>query len=386
MGFVFGRLRAAQGSENVTDSEGAANVNRIDPAPAKELLIRLVGIGSVTQNEQEACDYLRQALSSSAGAAAGGFGWESARLDEAGNVVAVRGSGSKEIVLLGHIDTVPGGPEFRVENDTLWGRGSVDAKGALSAFAVAGGAAELPAGWRLTLIAAVGEEGDSRGARHILPLHSPAACVIGEPSGTGGITVGYRGYLRLKISARDSGAHRSGDSGPITACLLAAADVLREVERRDDTAKPVIERPSGAVIAMRGEEAGERFGLVDLDVRLPLGADPDRWAAELKAICGPQVEIGLLSAMPAHQVDKNDPLVRALRVAVRQAGLTPRLLAKGGTADFNLAAAWKCPMAAYGPGDSKLDHTLQEHIDLNEYLTAASILKDALEKFTRGGS
>jgi LysW-gamma-L-lysine carboxypeptidase len=97
------------------------------------------------------------------------------------------------------------------------------------------------------------------------------------------------------------------------------------------------------------------------------------------------VEAALLSSMPAHQVDKNDPLVRALRVAVRQAGLAPRLLAKGGTADFNLAAAWKCPMAAYGPGDSKLDHTPQEHIDLNEYLTAASILKNALENFMRNG-
>jgi LysW-gamma-L-lysine carboxypeptidase len=329
--------------------------DQIDPAPARELLIRLVEIRSVTQHEKEACAFLRQVLSSSSFISpfADGFGWEQARIDEAGNVVAERGRGNKEIVLLGHIDTVPGGPEFRVEGDALWGRGSVDAKGALSAFAVAGGAAELPADWRLTMIAAVGEEGDSRGARHILPLHSPAACVIGEPSGTDGITVGYRGFLRLNLSARDEGAHRSGDSGPLTACLLAAADVLREVERRGDTAKPVIERPSGAVIAMRGEEAGERFGSVDLDVRLPLGADPGRWAAELLEVCGPHVEAVLLSSMPAHQVNKNDPFVRALRLAVRQAGLAPRLLAKGGTADFNLAAAWKCPMAAYGPGDSK---------------------------------
>jgi LysW-gamma-L-lysine carboxypeptidase len=347
-----------------------------DRARARDLLIRLVEIPGVTYSEEKACDYLAQALSM--------FGWTDPRADEVGNVVAGRGNGEREIVLLGHIDTVPGGPAFCVEGDILRGRGSVDARGPLCAFAVAGGAAEVPDGWRLTLIAAVGEEGDSRGARHVIPLHAPAACVIGEPSGTSGITIGYRGYLRLQISARDSGAHRSGSAGPVTACLMAASDILRNVEERDNPEKIVIERPFGAVISMRGEEAGERVGFVDLDVRLPVGASPDAWAKDFIGLGERRaVNVKFISSMPAHLVEKNDPLARALRMAVREAGLTPRLLAKGGTADFNLAAAWGCPMAAYGPGDSKLDHTAEEQIDLNEYLTSISILKNALERFMR---
>jgi LysW-gamma-L-lysine carboxypeptidase len=343
---------------------------------ARELLVRLVEIPGVTGAEKEACEYLAQALPA--------YGWEDARLDEVGNVVAHRGRGQREIVLLGHIDTVPGGPAFRLDGDILWGRGSVDARGPLCAFVVAGGAAEILEGWKVTLIAAVGEEGDSRGARHAIPLYSPAACVIGEPSGTSGVTIGYRGYLRLRISARDNGAHRSGDAGPVTAVLMAASDILRGVASHDRTEKPIIERPSGAVISMCGKEAGERSGRVDLDVRLPLGASPGEWASEFIEIgTGRDVEVKLVSSMPACLMDKNDPLARALRVAVRDAGLTPRLLAKGGTADFNLAAAWKCPMAAYGPGDSKLDHTAEEHIDLNEYLTSITILKNALESFMR---
>jgi LysW-gamma-L-lysine carboxypeptidase len=135
------------------------------------------------------------------------------------------------------------------------------------------------------------------------------------------------------------------------------------------------------------------LGIVDLDVRLPVGADPDAWAKDFIELGKRRnVEVKFFSSMPAHLVSKNDPLVRALRMAVRKAGAdsgersfqdrgSPRLLVKGGTADFNLAAAWNCPMAAYGPGDSKLDHTAEEHIDLNEYLRAASILKDALEEF-----
>jgi LysW-gamma-L-lysine carboxypeptidase len=345
-----------------------------DSVKARELLIRLVKIPGVTGSEKEACEYLAQALSM--------YGWEDAHPDEVGNVVARRGRGRREIVLLGHIDTVPGGPAFRVEGDVLWGRGSVDARGPLCAFAVAGGEVEVPEDWRLTLIAAVGEEGDSRGARHVIPRHAPAACVIGEPSGTSGVTVGYRGYLRLQISACDEGAHRSGDAGPVTMSLMAASDILRNVTERDNSQKPVIERPFGAVISMCGKEAGKRSGFVDLDVRLPLGASPEAWAEEFIDIGKRRgVDVKFVSSMPAHLVDKNDPLVRALRVSIREIGLTPRLLAKGGTADFNLAAAWNCPLAACGPGDSKLDHTAGEHIDLNEYITSIAILKNALERF-----
>ena len=68
-------------------------------------------------------------------------------------------------------------------------------------------------------------------------------------------------------------------------------------------------------------------------------------------------------------------MIRALRVAIREEGKTPRLLAKGGTADFNYAAAWNCPLAAYGPGDSRLDHTSEERLDLDEYARSIRILK-----------
>jgi LysW-gamma-L-lysine carboxypeptidase len=33
----------------------------------------------------------------------------------------------------------------------------------------------------------------------------------------------------------------------------------------------------------------------------------------------------------------------------------------------------------YGPGDSNLDHTPDEHISLEEYIRAVSVLKEALK-------
>ena len=343
---------------------------------AVELLSNLVAIPSLSGREEHACAFLADALPAA--------GWERVEIDGAGSVVASRGSGSCELILMGHIDTVPGGPAHMLDGDILRGRGSVDAKGPLCAFAVAGGRAPIAPDWKLTLIAATGEEADSRGALHRIPKHSPAACIIGEPSGADGVTIGYRGSLRIALSAEDGGAHRSGDAGPITAVVRAAADILSFVESADSPELPVIQRPSGAVVSMHGEENGRRLGRSDLDIRLPEGSDPQQWIERIVELAGRRgVHARTLAVTPAHVADKNNPAARALRLAVRKNGLSPRLLAKGGTADFNLAAAWNCPMAAYGPGDSKLDHTSEEHITLSEYLTSLDILTDAIPMIMR---
>jgi LysW-gamma-L-lysine carboxypeptidase len=40
------------------------------------------------------------------------------------------------------------------------------------------------------------------------------------------------------------------------------------------------------------------------------------------------------------------------------------------------------PIVAYGPGDSSLDHTPNEHLDLNEYLRTIEVLAAVLENLT----
>jgi LysW-gamma-L-lysine carboxypeptidase len=341
------------------------------------VLSRLVSIPSTSGREEAACSYFAGVLPS--------LGWERVETDGAGSVVARRGRGPRELVLLGHIDTVPGGPEHRLEGDVLWGRGTVDAKGPLCAFAASGGRVSLPGDWTVTLVAATGEEADSRGALHRIPRHRPAACIIGEPSGTDGVTIGYRGSLRAVLAASDGGAHRSGNAGPITGVLRCAADILDLVDSLDDPALPVIRRPSGAVVSMEGTEKGERSGTAELDIRLPEGSRPEEWMEFLRAAAGRRgVSITFRGVTPPHVEDKNNPVARALRLAIRKNGNTPRVLAKGGTADFNLASAWNCPMAAYGPGDSTLDHTSEERISLADFQTSVAVLDEALPLILAG--
>ena len=100
------------------------------PDDASPLLIELVRRYSPSEREAAAVRYLVDWL--------GAHGVD-AREDEVGNAVGARGpeDAPHTLLLLGHIDTVPGEIPVRVENGALYGRGTVDAKGSLCAFAEA---------------------------------------------------------------------------------------------------------------------------------------------------------------------------------------------------------------------------------------------------------
>jgi LysW-gamma-L-lysine carboxypeptidase len=77
-------------------------------------------------------------------------------------------------------------------------------------------------------------------------------------------------------------------------------------------------------------------------------------------------------------------VVRAFLTGIRDAGGTPRFKMKTGTSDMNiLAPIWNCPALAYGPGDSKLDHTPDEAIDLGEFQRGVEVLTTALRQLAR---
>src|SRR5712692_9791077 len=93
------------------------------------LLSGLLEAYSPSHEEQQASEYLARWKRSA--------GFDQVFVDEAGNAVGILGDGSQEIVLLGHIDTVPGYITVEARDGKLYGRGSVDAKGPLATFAAA---------------------------------------------------------------------------------------------------------------------------------------------------------------------------------------------------------------------------------------------------------
>lgn len=330
------------------------------------LLANLVAVPSPTGSEENAARLLADNLPR--------FGWGGVHIDGVGNVIGARGSGDKELVLLSHIDTVPGGPKLVVDQKRIQGRGSVDAKGPCCAMVAAGGAVDVPPDWRITIVAAVGEEVDSRGARFRMPLHSPSACVIGEPTASDGVALSYRGRVLFSYEAEDEGAHRSGSPGPMTDTVVATAMLI-------DITKNMGSGYTLAVVEMAGEESGSRYGRILLDLRTPIGAEEGEVTTMLEETAiAAGVKLDVVEYVPPYGVHKSDPVIRAFRNGMREAGLKPRVLAKQGTCDFNVLSPWGCPMGAYGPGDSKYDHSSNEQILVSEYLRGIEVLKKSLPK------
>jgi len=81
----------------------------------------------------------------------------------------------------------------------------------------------------------------------------------------------------------------------------------------------------------------------------------------------------------AVRMGKSNALVKAFLQSIRAHQGSPRFKVKTGTSDMNVVAPqWNCPLLAYGPGDSSLDHTPNEHIEIEEYGMAIEVLESVL--------
>lgn len=313
----------------------------------------------------------------------GALGYGEAFVDEAGNAVGVKGKGRRQIVLLGHIDTVPGEIPVRIDEERLYGRGSVDAKGPLAAFVDAAARVEPGDDWQLVVIGAVDEERDSSGARHVLAQYHPDFAIIGEPSQWNRITLGYKGSAWSQVIVRREITHTAGRER--SACELAVA-VWNAVsawahsfnERRDKAFDQVL--PS-LQSWESGNDGFEEWARLKLSVRLPPDFLPEAWYAQLKKLSEKAEVQAKGFPVGAYKAQKNTSLVRAFLAAIREAGGRPNFVLKTGTADMNIVApAWGCPAVAYGPGDSALDHTPGEHISLEEFGKAVKVLEKVLRR------
>jgi len=304
-----------------------------------------------------------------------------AQVDEAGNAVGILGDGDREIVLLGHMDTVPGHVPVRIQDGRLYGRGSVDAKGPLAAFIAAAAAVGPLPGKRVVVIGATEEEAaSSKGARHAGRTFSPACCVIGEPSGTRAVTLGYKGRIVL---AYDAGADATHSAAQTVSILEAGMEFWNRIKRWAEpfnAGKKMFDCIDPALREIWSEHDGLRESIhLRASVRIPLGLSPEVVQQQVETLKPEPGTLRFWGADPPYRAPKNTPLVRAFLQAIREQGMEPAFKVKSGTSDMNVVGAvWTCPIVAYGPGDSNLDHTPNEHLDLAEYRQAIAILSRVL--------
>jgi LysW-gamma-L-lysine carboxypeptidase len=314
-------------------------------------------------------------------------GYDRAFADGVGNAVGIMGHGPRQVVLLGHIDTVEGEIPVRVEDDILYGRGSVDAKGPLAAFVDAVARLGMVDGWQWVVIGAVDEERDSVGARYITPRHHPDFAIVGEPNRWERIALGYKGTAWARITVRRSRAHTAGPGESACEAALAAWQAMRNwAEAFNAGRERVFDQVSPTLREMAsGDNGFEEWAGLRVGVRLPPDLPPDAWYEEIRKILGSGVSIEPTGfPIPAYQSEKNTPLVRAFLASIRAAGGKPSFVLKSGTADLNIVApVWSCPAVVYGPGDSALDHTPGECLSLDEYIRAVDVLQNVLKQLSQ---
>lgn len=307
----------------------------------------------------------------------------SVRVDRVGNGVAELGRRRPTVLFLGHIDTVEGDRPVRRSRGWVHGRGAVDAKGALAAALLAGRGFTGPGTFRV--VAAVGEETDSRGARHLARGPPPDAWIAGEPSGWDGVTIGYKGDLRLEATFTRRRTHWSSPFPTATDVALDWVEGIRAMARTSAGASPFRSLTAKVVGFSSDPAADPDVATVTVDLRLPPGLSTGELLDRLPA-GPPRPRVRVLVRVEPIEVPRTDPVVAALVEAIRDAGGRPTLWRRSGTSDLNVVArAWGVGGAAYGPGNARLDHTDRESLSVTELARASNVLRGALDRLVGRG-
>jgi LysW-gamma-L-lysine carboxypeptidase len=358
---------------------------------AVRFLTNLLGIYSPSGKEGDAANFLELEMKR--------MGFEVGK-DAIGNVIGVVGEGKPVILLCGHMDTVAGHMPLRIEEGKIFARGAVDAKGPLAAMIMAAlAAAKEPTFKGKILVAAVvEEEATSRGVKHLITQGIEADyAIFGEPSGVENVTIGYKGQIQLKIVLKTETGHAS-TPWLYDNSLEKAIELWEQI--KNASSYPSLDpsaSPYNAVTACLVKLVGGRATSVvpfeaemNLDVRVPIQFSTSQVFEQIQKImnkyqaANPKVSVKatVLDTVEPFEVNKASPLVHVLASSVRKVLNKPAtLLHKTGTGDMNiLGKAMNLPIVTYGPGDSHLDHTLDENIEVKEYLDAISVYKETLMK------
>jgi LysW-gamma-L-lysine carboxypeptidase len=295
-------------------------------------------------------------------------------IDDTGNV---RAPADDAVLLTSHIDTVPGDVPVKIEDGVLWGRGSVDATGPLAAMA----AAAVETG--VSFAGVVREETGSNGAWYLVDdRDAPEIVINGEPSGWDGITLGYRGFLSgTYVSTSELGHSSRPEDNAIQSAVNWWSRVADFFDA--DDSEGVFDTVTTKPVTFDGGPTDDGLAVeatVDVQFRVPpkYSIDDVREVAEGELGRG---SVHWEQPIPPVMESPRTAVARAFRAAIREVGGKPRLLRKTGTSDMNIfAGAWDCPMVTYGPGDSELDHSPNEHLDLAEFDSSIDVLVDACER------
>jgi len=306
-----------------------------------------------------------------------------------------------------HLDTVPVGAEkwihepfsAEIADGKVWGRGTADMKSGLAALIVAMktlAKARAPLRGDLILAATAGEETDSLGAVALAArtdLGPVQALAIPEPS-YNDIYVAEKGAFWLELTTQGKTAHGSmPDLGRNAVMMMVAF-----IGELDKMAFPYKEHPmlGGFSRSVNTIAGGVKTNVVPdlcvttVDMRTVPGQDHRGILRQVEGLVADlrrripdfQASVKVVNDRPPVETSPNEPVVRKFAdVVARVTGERP---VPKGVHYYTDAVAFvpqlKIPMIICGPGDARLAHQPNEHVEITKLVQATGIFALAAAK------
>ena len=259
-------------------------------------------------------------------------------------IVRGRRRGGRTLLLCGHLDTVGGSPEPRLEGDRLYGRGAYDMKAGLAAALIACRDASAD----VVVAAVADEEHSSLGIQEALRELRADAAIVTEPTHQQ-VIVGHKGFVWSEISLRGRAAHGSLPDEGVDA-ISAAGPVLVRLAELDASlpTHPLLGRGSiHASLISGGSDLATYPASCTLSLeRRTLPGETD-FETELAALLGDADGSYRVTLMrEPFSIDPEAEIVRLVRDAAGGAELSGAPY----WTDAALIAAAGIPTVLFGPG------------------------------------
>lgn len=313
----------------------------------------------------------------------------------------------RTLVLCGHLDVVPVDEAAdgwtrdpwaaEIEGGWLYGRGSLDMKGALAGMIVAARHAALDTqlGGRIIVAAVADEEcGGRRGAGAVVQdlVAGADGVIVGEPS-NGAVCIGHRGMCFVEAMVRGRATHASTGGG--VNAIAAMVRVLSRLEGIEltHTRHPLLGAPTIAVGTMisGGSNANVIPDLcrATLDVRKVPGMTDESVLADIEARLASahvsdKVTFEITASVEPSVTNADDPIVTISADAfTEQFGRAPEIRGMAATTDgwwFRNRRGIPTVMAL-GPGKIEDCHTTNERVSVAEIESYTRVYAGIIRRF-----
>jgi len=379
-------------------------------SPAVSLARDLIRCPSVTPADAGALSVLEKQLKG-AGFATHRLTFSEPGMPDIDNLFARFGSGGRNFAFAGHTDVVPPGDAARwrfdpfageIAEGNLYGRGAVDMKGGIAAFAVAtiGFLADHTAFHGSISFLITGDEEGPAVNGTIKLLEWAAArgetfdhCIVGEPSNNeqigDTIKIGRRGSLNGRIVVRGKQGHsafphRAQNPVPVIARVVAAlaAHPFDEGTAHFDhtNLQPTTIDVGNDTTNLIPAEARARFNIRFNDAWTLETLQERIRTVAAQAAGDAQAEVEFLpcNSLP-FLTQPGDFTELVSEAAEHVTGLRPELATGGGTSDARFIANY-CPVLEFGLVN-RTSHAVDEHARVNDIDALTAIYRRILERY-----